>query len=111
MPALLRRPLHEILQERSDARRALLRPQVERTLAELRRHGVACELIGSFARPHALLDDASDLDVLIDNKGSLSETDIWDIVWTNLTDVNADLVFAEHLPPRKVALMKEHARG
>ena len=110
MPALLRRPLSEIIRERSDARRALLRPQVEHTLAELRRHGVVCEVIGSFARADAWIE-GSDLDVLVESKGTLSEVDIWDITWTNLRDVNVDLVFAEHLPARKVALMKEHARG
>ena len=30
---------------------------------------------------------------------------------SHLTDVDVDLVFADHLPPRKVALMKEHAHG
>lgn len=111
MPARLRRPLSDILRVRSDARRAFLRPQVEHVLAELHRQGVVCEVIGSFAREDALLDEASDLDVLVQSKGAFSEADIWGIVWTNLPDVDADLVFAEHLPARKVALMKEHARG
>lgn len=111
MPALLHRPIGEILRDRSDARRAFLRPQIEQTLAELRRNGVVCELIGSFARANETLDAESDLDVLVESKGALSEGDIWDIAWTHLTDVNVDLVFAEHLPLHKVKLMKEHARG
>jgi predicted nucleotidyltransferase len=111
MTPLLHRPLDDILRSRSDARRALLRPQIESALAELRRNGVVCQVIGSFARSGETVDDASDLDLLIEHKGALAEVDIWDIAWRNLTDVNADLVFADHLPAHKVALMKEHARG
>lgn len=111
MPALLRRPIGEILRDRSDAWRAFLRPQIERTLAELRGNGVVCEVIGSFARAGDMVDEDSDLDVLVERKGALTEGDVWDIAWTHLTDVDVDLVFADHLPPRKVALMKEHARG
>jgi predicted nucleotidyltransferase len=111
MPALLRRPIGEILRDRSDARRAFLRPQIERTLVELRRNGAACEVIGSFARVNETIDAETDLDILVERKGALTEGEIWDLAWSNLTDVDVDLVFAEHLPPRKVALMKEHARG
>ena len=32
------------------------------------------------------------------------------LAWTHLRDVDVDLVFAEHLPAKKVALMKVHAR-
>jgi predicted nucleotidyltransferase len=111
MPARLHRPIDEILRDRSEARRAFLRPQIERTLDELRRNGVACEVVGSFARSNETLDEASDLDILIEHKGALTESDIWDIAWRHLSDVDADLVFADHLPARKVALMKEHAHG
>ena len=110
MPSLLRRPIGDILRDRSNARRALLRPQIEQTLAALRHRGVVCELIGSFARTNALVDAESDLDILVESKSDLSESEIWDVAWTHLSDVDADLVFADHLPPRKVALMKEHAR-
>jgi predicted nucleotidyltransferase len=111
MSTRLRRPIDEILRDRSNARRAFLRPQIERTLAEMRRNGVVCEVIGSFARAGELVEEDSDLDVLVEQKGALTEGDIWDIAWTHLTDVDVDLVFADRLPPRKVALMKEHARG
>ena len=111
MPARLRRPLEEILRDRSDARRALLRPQIERTLVELRRNGVVCEVIGSFARSSERFDEASDLDILVESKGGLAEGDIWDIAWTHLTDVDVDVIFADRLAARKVALMKEHARA
>lgn len=40
----------------------------------------------------------------------MSETEIWDIAWSNLPDVDVDLVFADQLPSKKVSLMKEHAR-
>lgn len=110
MPGLLHRPIGDILRDRSDARRALLLPQIEKTLTALRHHGVVCELIGSFARAKAFVDEASDLDILVESKGELSEAEIWDVAWTHLSDVNADLVFADHLSARKVALMKEHAR-
>lgn len=111
MPALLHRPIGEILRDRSDARRAFLRPQIERTLTELRRNGVVCEVIGSFARVGETIDEATDLDILVERKGALTEGDIWSLAWSYLSDVDVDLVFAEHLPPRKVALMKAHAGG
>ena len=63
MPTRLRRPIGEILRDRSDARRAFLRPQIERALAEMRRNGVVCEVIGSFARTGEMVDADSDLDV------------------------------------------------
>jgi len=107
---LRRRPIGEILRRRSDTRRTELRPQVERTLAELRRRGVTCEVIGSYARESAIFDAGSDLDILIESRSNLSETEIWDIAWSNLPDVDVDLVFADQLPSKKVSLMKEHAR-
>jgi predicted nucleotidyltransferase len=108
---LRRRPVGEILRSRSDARRAELRPQVERVLEELRRRGVTCEVIGSYARESAFFDASSDLDILIESSPGLSEAEVWDIAWSHLPDVDVDLVFADQLPPRKVSLMKEHARG
>ncbi|MDN8617168.1 nucleotidyltransferase domain-containing protein [Variovorax ginsengisoli] len=111
MATVLRRPIAEILRDRSDSRRAQLRPQVERTLAELRRRGVVCEVVGSYARTSSIFDSGSDLDVLIESRSNLSETEVWDIAWANLPDVDVDLVFADQLPSSKVALMKEHARG
>ena len=72
---------------------------------------MVCAVIGSFARTNEMLDERSDLDVLIESKGSLSEVDIWDIAWSNLTGIDVDLVFADHLPARKVALMREHVHG
>jgi len=110
MPSLLHRPIGEILRDRSDARRARLREQIQEALEALRGRGVVCEVIGSFARASALIDAESDLDILVESKGGLSEADVWDVAWTHLRDVDADLVFAEQLSAKKVALMKEHAR-
>ncbi|WP_345540780.1 hypothetical protein [Variovorax defluvii] len=110
MPSLLRRPIGDILRDRSDARRTMLGAQIQETLEALRHRGVVCEVIGSFARASALIDAESDLDILVESKGGLSEADVWDVAWTHLRDVDADLVFADHLPATKVALMKEHAR-
>lgn len=88
----------------------MLGAQIQETLEALRRCGVVCEVIGSFARAGTLIDAESDLDILVESKGGLSEAEVWDLAWTHLRDVDADLVFADHLPATKVALMKEHAR-
>jgi len=89
----------------------MLREQIQDVLAALRGRGVVCEVIGSFARASALIDAESDLDILVESKGGLSEADVWDVAWTHLRDVDADLVFAEQLPEKKVMLMREHARA
>lgn len=107
MPHRLRRPLGDILRERSDARRAALHEQIQETFKALRDHGVVCEVIGSFARANALVDAGSDLDILVESKGDLSEADVWRLTWSHLHDVEADLAFAEHLPPGRPALMKQ----
>lgn len=88
----------------------MLREQIQETLEALRCRGVVCEVIGSFARSGAFVDAESDLDILVESTGGLSEAGVWDLAWTHLRDVDADLVFAEHLPANKVALMKDHAR-
>ncbi len=88
----------------------MLRGQIQETLDTLRGRGVTCEVVGSFARPSAFIDMDSDLDLLIESRGPLSEVEVWDLAWHYLPDVDVDLVFAEHLPPERVALMKDHAR-
>lgn len=72
---------------------------------------MVCEVIGSFARSGERFDENSDLDLLIESKGALTESDVWDIAWTHLTDVDTDLIFADRLPAHKVALMREHSRA
>ena len=88
----------------------MLREQIQQALDALRHRGVVCEVIGSFARADAFVDAESDLDILVESRGGLAEADVWDLAWAHLRDVDVDLVFAEHLPAKKVALMKEHAR-
>ncbi len=101
----------ELLRARSELRRKHVRPQVDRMLAEMRRRGVVCEVIGSYARHSSIFDDGSDLDVLVESHPGLSEADVWGIAWDALDDVDVDLVFASILASEKVALMKEFANG
>lgn len=84
----------DIQRERSRARRIQLQPQVQAALQAFAKRGVACAVIGSFARQSAIFAEGSDLDLLIESRAGLAEVELWEIEWANLFERIGNVVAA-----------------
>ena len=99
--------LDRLLDSRASEKLATVGPQVECVLKKLREAGADVEIVGSLARGDFKIH--SDVDFLISDKGSLSEVDVFNITSDHLKDAPFDLVFADKLKPKNLALMRSDA--
>jgi predicted nucleotidyltransferase len=99
--------LDRLLDSRASEKLTTVGPQVECVLKKLREAGADVEIVGSLARGDFKIH--SDVDFLISDKGSLSEVDVFNITSDHLKDAPFDLVFADKLKPRNLALMRSDA--
>lgn len=97
--------LDELLSLRAQERRKAVTPQVDATLAALRAAGVQVEVFGSYARGEFRVN--SDVDFLVLDKGPMTQTQVFGVVYDHLSLAKFDLVFADRTQPQTVALMRE----
>lgn len=99
------RPLSHLQAERRATAYAAVRPLVEKCLKELALAGVTAVTFGSFARGVESFGERSDIDLLILDKGLLSEREISRMAADAISPTPIDLVFSSDLTEQKVAHM------
>ena len=99
------RPLSQLRAERRETAYAAVRPLVEKCLTELAAAGVTAVTFGSFARGVESFGERSDVDLMILDKGFLSEREIARIAADAISPTPIDLVFSSDLTEQKVAHM------
>jgi antitoxin (DNA-binding transcriptional repressor) of toxin-antitoxin stability system len=94
--------ISRLFRERALRRLEIAHPRAEAAVAELGRRGVKARIVGSLAR--GSFRQTSDVDLLIDERGTLDEDTIESIVRGEMGDFPFDLLYADRLP----ATLKEH---
>lgn len=89
-------PLSRIFRDRALKRLAIAGARVDAALEKLAQHGVRARLIGSMAR--GSFRATSDVDILVQDPGSLDERAIERIVRAEMGDFPFDVVFEHKLP-------------
>lgn len=100
--------LDHLLAHRADERRRLVVPQVAAAIDALRLAGTEVSLVGSLARGDFRVN--SDVDLLVMNRGILTETQIFNVICDHLKASAFDLAFADQMAPESVELMRTNAR-
>lgn len=91
-------PLSMILRKRAQTRLAVARPRAAAAVSRLGQAGVQARIIGSLAR--GSFRQTSDVDILVEDPGSSTETAIEEMVRGEMGDFPFDVVYAHRLPVR-----------
>jgi hypothetical protein len=107
--AVAKSPFGALQQVRLEAKFAVLRPQVERALANLASIGVAARVVGSFAHANASgrFRPGSDVDFLIESRGAASMGDIFEAIASTVRDAPFDIVYWDTLSSSGRQIMLE----
>ena len=97
-----------LFRARGEARRSEALGLAKATLRKLRRAGVTARVVGSLAKGGFRAD--SDVDYLIENRGSLPEFRIGDLIESAMRGFPFDVVFAERTDPVLRRHMREEAK-
>jgi len=97
--------LSRLFRGRAQRRLEIAQPRAEAAVEKLRERGVKARIIGSLAR--GSFRQSSDVDLLIEERGTLEEAAIEQIVRAEMGDFPFDLIYAERLP----AGLREHVAG
>jgi predicted nucleotidyltransferase len=101
-------PLDRLLARRAQLRLQTVAPQVEATLAAIRAAGVLVDVFGSYARGEFRI--SSDVDFLVSDRGTLTESAIYAVAFEHMTGTRFDLVFADRVAPGTLELMRGDSR-
>jgi prevent-host-death family protein len=91
-------PLSRILRGRALTRLEVARPRAEAAVSRLKQGGVKARIIGSLAR--GSFRQTSDVDILVEDPGSSTESSIEEMVRSEMGDFPFDVVYAHRLPAR-----------
>ena len=106
-PAPGRSRLDQLLRSRGEARRQLAAGLASAALRRLKAAGVRAEIVGSLARGAFRSD--SDVDILVERRGSLSESRITDLIASAMKGFPFDVVFAERADPALLRFLRAEA--
>lgn len=110
-------PFGALQAARLEAQLALVRPQVQRALANLASIGVTARIVGSYAGANADgnagggFRPGSDVDFLIENRGAASMGDIFEAIASSLRDAPFDIVYWDSLSETGRQIMLETNPG
>jgi hypothetical protein len=102
-------PFDALQLARLEAQLAVLRPEVERALANLAGIGVAARVVGSFPRANVSgrFRPGSDVDFLIESRGAASMGDIFEAIASSVRSAPFDIVYWDTLSSSGRQIMLE----